>query len=125
MLLHAPWAGHDVFHGAHVLDAFAGTGALGLEALSRGAAHATFMEQDRSALAALHTNIAACSAERLCTVLAGDALDPPSGGPCGAVFLDPPYGQRLVSKALDALTARGWIAASTLLVAETADNEFG
>ncbi len=123
MLLHAPWVGRDVFDGAHVLDAFAGTGALGLEALSRGAAHVTFMEQDRSALAALRTNIAACSAERVCTVLAGDALNSLSGGPCGVVFLDPPYGLRLVSKALNALAARGWIAASTLIVAETAGNE--
>ena len=56
-------------------------------------------------------------------MLAGDALDPPSGGPCGVVFLDPPYGQRLVTKALDALAARGWIAASTLIVTETAGNE--
>ena len=47
MLMHAPWAGPDAVRGARVLDAFAGTGAMGLEALSRGAAHATFLENDR------------------------------------------------------------------------------
>ena len=59
MLLHAPWGGRDRVEGAAVLDAFAGTGALGLEALSRGAATATFIERDRAALAALRANIAA------------------------------------------------------------------
>src|SRR5271165_7315288 len=74
MLLHAPWGGHDAIEGAHVLDVFAGTGALGLEALSRGAAFATFIEQDRAALAALHANIATLRAADRTAVLAGDAL---------------------------------------------------
>ncbi len=52
-LLHAPWAGRAAIDGARVLDAFAGTGALGLEALSRGAAEAVFIERDRAALRAL------------------------------------------------------------------------
>ena len=64
MLLHAPWAGRDAIEGAVVLDAFAGTGALGLEALSRGAARAVFIERDRAALAALRANIAACRRAR-------------------------------------------------------------
>ena len=58
MLLHAPWGGRDRITGATVLDAFAGTGALGLEALSRGAAKAHFIERDQPALAALRANIA-------------------------------------------------------------------
>ena len=62
MLLHAPWGGRDAVEGARVLDVFAGTGALGLEALSRGAAFATFIEQDRAALAALRANIATLGA---------------------------------------------------------------
>ena len=57
MLLHAPWGGRATVEGASVLDAFAGTGALGLEALSRGAADASFIERDRAALAALRANI--------------------------------------------------------------------
>ena len=78
-LMHAPWAGRAAVDGARVLDAFAGTGALGLEALSRGAAVATFLETGRAALAALRGNIAACRAEVRCTVLAADALRPPPG----------------------------------------------
>ena len=79
MLLHAPWGGREAIEGAQLLDVFAGTGALGLEALSRGAAHATFIEHDRAALAALRANIAACRAERQCTVLPIDALAVPHG----------------------------------------------
>ena len=107
MLLHAPWGGRDVVEGARVLDAFAGTGAFGLEALSRGAAHATFMEQDRAALAALRGNVAACRAEDRATVLAVDVLAAPAGEPCGLVFLDPPYGRDLVPRAMDRLRRHG------------------
>ena len=105
MLLHAPWGGRDVVEGARVLDGFAGTGAYGLEALSRGAAHATFMEQDRAALTALRGNVAACRAGERATVLAVDVLAAPAGQPCGLVFLDPPYGRDLVPRAIDRLGA--------------------
>ena len=123
MLLHAPWAGRDAVEGAFVLDAFAGTGALGLEALSRGAAAATFIECDRAALRALRSNIATCGAEQRCTVVAGDALKPPAGRLCSLVFLDPPYGQGLVCRALECLAARGWVGPGTLIVAETGRDE--
>jgi len=117
-LMHAPWAGRAVLDGARIVDAFAGTGALGLEALSRGAAHATFIECDRAALAALRANVAACRAEARCTVLAADALRPPPGMPAGLVFLDPPYGANLVPQAVTALSAAGWLAPSALIIAE-------
>src|SRR5438045_779506 len=81
MLAHAPWGGRDVVAGARVLDAFAGTGALGLEALSRGAAHATFFESDPAALAALRANIGALGASALATLIAGDVLQSPPGPP--------------------------------------------
>ncbi len=123
MLLHAPWAGRALIDNARVLDAFAGTGALGLEALSRGAATAVFIERDRNALAALRANIAACRAEARCTVLPADATRPPPGQPCRLVFLDPPYGQALVPAAVAALGAAGWLAAGALLVAETGRDE--
>ncbi len=123
MLLHAPWAGPDAIEGAFVLDVFAGTGALGLELLSRGAAAATFMERDPAALRALRSNIAACRAEERCTVVAGDAMDPPEGSPCGLVFLDPPYGRGLVGKVVERLAARGWIGPRALVIAETARDE--
>lgn len=123
MLLHAPWAGRDAVEGAFVLDVFAGTGALGLESLSRGAAAATFIERDPAALRALRTNIAACGAEQRCTVVVGDALDSPAGRFCGLVFLDPPYGQGLIARALERLAARGWVGPETLIVAETGRDE--
>jgi 16S rRNA (guanine966-N2)-methyltransferase len=133
MLLHAPWGGRNAIEGAHVLDVFAGTGALGLEALSRGAVFATFIEQDRAALAALRANIATLRVADRTAVLAGDALATKalaavpsatlSGAPCALIFLDPPYGTDLVPRALAHLTAAGWIAPNALIVAETARDE--
>jgi 16S rRNA (guanine966-N2)-methyltransferase len=123
-LWHAPWAGRAVVENAVVLDAFAGTGAMGLEALSRGAARVFFMEQDRAALAALRANIAACKAGDACRVIAGDVTAPPSAAlPCSLVFLDPPYGKGLVPRALVALQAKGWIAPGALIIAETGRDE--
>jgi 16S rRNA (guanine966-N2)-methyltransferase len=121
MLWHAPWAGREVVEEARVLDAFAGTGALGLEALSRGAAAASFIEKERGALAALRANIAACREEARCTVLAADATRPPRAPqPCTLVFLDPPYdgGAGLMEAALVALGEAGWIAPGAILCAE-------
>ncbi len=120
MLLHAPWGGP--LDGVAVLDAFAGTGALGLEALSRGAASAVFMEQDRGALDALRGNVALCKGAAA-KVLAVDVLRPPLGAACGLVFLDPPYGQDLLPRSVAALSQMGWIAAGALLVAESARDE--
>ncbi len=123
MLLHAPWAGRESVEGAAVLDAFAGTGALGLEALSRGAATATFLERDRAALASLRANAAACGAGERARVLEADALRPPRGSPATLVFLDPPYGESLVTRALAALGAAGWFAPGALLIAEVGRDE--
>lgn len=123
MLLHAPWGGRDVLNGARVLDVFAGTGAFGLEALSRGAAHASFIENDRAALAALHANIAACGAQQLSDVLAVNALAVPPGEAADLVFLDPPYHQELVPRAIARLHAAGRLAPGALVIAETARNE--
>jgi 16S rRNA (guanine966-N2)-methyltransferase len=120
MLMHAPWAGRAVLEGAVVLDAFAGSGALGLEALSRGAAHAVFFEHDRAALAALRANIAACGAGACADVLAQDVLRAPRrvGPPAGLAFFDPPYGQGLVQRSVNLLQAASWLAPDCLLVAE-------
>jgi len=118
MLLHAPWAGREAIAGARVLDAFAGTGAFGLEALSRGAAHATFVEADAAALTALRANIAALGAAARTGVIAADVLRCPPGSARGVVFLDPPYGCDLVSRAVPALARAGWIGGGSLIVAE-------
>jgi 16S rRNA (guanine966-N2)-methyltransferase len=121
MLWHAPWAGRAAIEGQRVLDAFAGTGALGLEALSRGAAHVTFLETDRAALLALRANIAACGAEPQASVLPADATrPPPAPTPCALVFLDPPYADGAVARALAGLGAAGWLAPGALVSAETA-----
>ena len=123
MLLHAPWGGRGLLDGALILDAFAGTGALGLEALSRGAAHASFLERDRAALTALRANIDACRAGDRAALHAADAANPPPGRPCSLVFLDPPYRQGLVPTALAALGRAGWIAPEAVAVVETARDE--
>jgi 16S rRNA (guanine966-N2)-methyltransferase len=121
ILAHGRFAERPVFEDALVLDAFAGTGALGLEALSRGARFATFLEQDRAARAALQRNIAALGEAARAQVIAGDALHPPrSSGPCDLAFLDPPYGEPLAAPALAALAATGWFAAAALIVLELA-----
>ncbi len=119
-LLHAPWGGRAAIDGVRVLDGFAGTGAFGLEALSRGAGSAIFMEQDRFALSALRENVRAFGAEGRCRVLAGNMLRPPAGERCGLVFLDPPYRQGLLGPAMAALSSAGWIGAGSLVVMEAA-----
>jgi 16S rRNA (guanine966-N2)-methyltransferase len=123
ILMHASWAGRSVVEGASILDVFAGTGAMGLEALSRGAARAVFVERSRSALTALRSNVAACRAEDRCEVLAIDALTLPAGEPADIVFLDPPYGQDLVPRTLTRLRSVGRVAAGSLIVAETGRDE--
>ena len=105
--------------GARVLDLFAGTGALGLEALSRGAAQVTFVEQGRAALRLLRENIRICGVGGRCTVLPRDARRPgPAPAPCGLVFLDPPYGKGLGEAALAAAMAGGWLTGDALVVWE-------
>jgi 16S rRNA (guanine966-N2)-methyltransferase len=117
----------DAVEGARVLDAFAGSGALGLEALSRGAEGLVAMELARPALDALKRNISACHENARALVFACNALDPPQAqpryAPCSLVFLDPPYGQGLITPALVALNKAGWIAPGALVVAEMGARE--
>lgn len=154
-LIHADWGGQSVIEGAVVLDVFAGTGALGLEALSRGASRAVFIECNEPALRALRANIASCKAQDRSRVLAVDALrlawpqsqhlsaspshskEPAAAvpGPTAAmpnqesdrsaslVFLDPPYDQGLVPRALSGLKNAGQIGENALIVAETSREE--
>jgi len=130
MLRHADWA-EGALEGT-VVDAFAGTGALGLEALSRGARRAAFFERDRSAVRGLAANVAALGAggggaSGRVLIEAADVTRPraaPAGwSPAGLVFLDPPYRQGLVLPALAALGAAGWLAPAPLAVAEIAADE--
>jgi len=100
------------FEDLKVADLFAGSGSLGLEALSRGAAHCTFVETDRDALDAIKTNVAHLGAEA--TVRAGTAENF-HGGPFDLVFCDPPYLSGLGHKALARITVApgGWASIET------------
>jgi 16S rRNA (guanine966-N2)-methyltransferase len=104
--------------GARVLDLFAGTGALGLEALSRGASRATFVENGATALSLLRRNVAKTRTEGETVILARDATRPGPGSPHDLVFLDPPYGKGLGEQALATARAQGWIAPEALIVWE-------
>ncbi len=118
LLAHGPFG--DPLDGARVLDLFAGTGALGLEALSRGAAEATFVENGRTSLAILRANVALMRLGDAARVLARDATAPGPcpGAPADLVFLDPPYGKGLGETALAAAMAGGWLAPAALVVWE-------
>ncbi len=117
LLAHRPEG--DVVQGARVLDLFAGTGALGLEALSRGAASAVFIENGKAA-ALVEANIARIAAGGATRLIRRDAtrLGPWAEAPFDLVFLDPPYGQGLGEKAVASALAGGWIAHGGLVLWE-------
>jgi 16S rRNA (guanine966-N2)-methyltransferase len=109
---------------ATVLDAFAGTGAFGLEALSRGAAAAVFLEKSRPALAALRRNVAALGEEERSRIVIADATAPPQAPAAATLaFLDPPYNKGLAAPALAALARAGFLAPGALAVVEVEARE--
>jgi 16S rRNA (guanine966-N2)-methyltransferase len=118
LLLNGPY-GNPV-QGARVLDLFAGTGALGLEALSRGAARVAFVDDGTTARALLRRNIELMQAMGVTDVWRRDAtaMGPNRGAPYGLVFLDPPYGKGLGERALASCLADGWLAPGALIVWE-------
>lgn len=110
--------------GLAVVDLFAGSGALGLEALSRGAEHCLFVEQDAGALAALRKNVAALGARERTTVNGGSVMDlGPANTASDLILLDPPYHTGAGMVALHRLLRLGWIGSSTWAVLETARDE--
>lgn len=109
----------DPITGAHVLDLFAGTGALGLEALSRGAKHVTFVDNGRVAQKLIHQNIAKLRREADCVLKTCEAAQLPAAkAPCDLIFLDPPYGKNLGLAGLTKAQSQGWIAPKALIVWE-------
>jgi len=111
--------GGNPLAGARALDAFAGTGALGLEALSRGAGFVTFMENQAAALNACRHNIDALDETAHTELLRCDVLrPPPAKAPCELVLMDPPYNQDLAPPALAALHRSGWLAPCALATIE-------
>jgi 16S rRNA (guanine966-N2)-methyltransferase len=112
------------FDGLAVADLFAGSGALGLEALSRGAATCLFVEQDPAAVRALRANIAALRAQPQCDVRASSVMQlGPANAPLDLILLDPPYHSGAGGVALDRLHRLGWIGAGTRVALETAHDE--
>jgi 16S rRNA (guanine966-N2)-methyltransferase len=113
----------DPVTGARVLDLFAGTGALGIEALSRGAAFALFIDAGVEARALLRENIAALGLGGISRIFRRDATNlgaMQAVAPFSLVFLDPPYGQGLAEKALVSAREGGWLAPDALMVVEEA-----
>ncbi len=114
--------GDDGFRlaGARIVDVFAGTGALGLEALSRGAAQAIFLDRNPDAIALIKRNVAKLGAEDRTTVMNADGAHAPRAAvACDLAFLDPPYGEGLVQPALEGLALQGWLKPAALVTAET------
>jgi 16S rRNA (guanine966-N2)-methyltransferase len=126
ILSHANWRadGTSPLIDARVLDAFAGSGALGLEALSRGATHVTFLDNDANAIKLIGENLRRLGETGAAKVVRADAMRPPPGRePCDLVFLDPPYRSGHAVPALAALAAGGWVAPGAIVTVELAHNE--
>lgn len=126
ILAHAPWS--PGLEGRRVLDLFAGSGALGLEAMSRGATFALFVETDAAARGIIRDNIEALRLFGSTRIHRRDATDlglKPAGlgDPFDLVFLDPPYGKGLGETALARLGEGGWITSDALIVLEVGANE--
>lgn len=111
------------FEGLRVADLFAGSGALGFEALSRGAAHATFVEKDAEALEAIRANAAALGVGDSVRVLGGSALALPKSEAFDLVFADPPYAPGSGTAAVRAVAEAGWLAPGGWMSVETERRE--
>lgn len=112
-------AGYNLPYGARVLDLFAGTGALGLEALSRGAAHVTFVDNGRAAQKLIHDNIAKLKRRSDTVIQKADATRLMMANTAATlIFLDPPYGAGLGEQALEAAKEAQWIAPNAVVVWE-------
>lgn len=111
---------------AIVMDVFCGTGALGLEALSQGAAHCIFVDKDKPALDLARRNTAALKEESRTRFIFSDAVKiparPDDAEAATLVFLDPPYSKGLMGPALEALAKGGWLADDAYIVAEEAQD---
>ena len=126
ILIHADWA--PPISGARVIDLFAGSGALGLEAMSRGAAFSLFVETDSAARGAIRSNVetlqltGATRIHRRSATSLG-AIPPNIGGAFDIAFLDPPYHKSLVEPCLRELQSGGWLSETAIAVVETGSDE--
>lgn len=111
--------GYGLPQGARVLDLFAGTGALGIEALSRGAVHATFVDNGRVAQKLIRENLGKARRETDANLLSCAVVKlPPATAACDLIFLDPPYGKSLGAPTIATAQSQGWIAPEALIVLE-------
>ncbi len=127
ILNHAKWRPPNTIYDAKVIDVFSGTGALGLEALSQGAAHAIFVDTDRAAVAACRQNIATFKLEDRTQIMAVSATAlpqrPENIAARNLVFLDPPYGKDLGAASLLRLVEKGWLQKNAVCVLEMSKKE--
>ncbi len=126
ILEHAGFAAGFSLEGARVVDLFAGTGALGLEALSRGAKYCLFIEDAAESRAIIRENVEALGLTGASKIWRRDAtnlgaLD--TLAPFDLAFLDPPYRKGLLAPALTGLASGGWLNANALVIAEAAEDE--
>jgi 16S rRNA (guanine966-N2)-methyltransferase len=115
--------GHPGLQKARMADICAGCGALGLEALSRGARHVTFVDQARSSLDLVKRNAAQLGTEDAHTILGNATQLPRVLEPFDTVMIDPPYGKALGKPILESLHAQDWLAPHSLIVLETGARE--
>ncbi len=128
ILVHNDFGIAFALEAARVADLFAGTGALGIEALSHGAAFCLFVDDSAESRALIRTNVEALNLTGVTKIWRRDATDlgpmaAGAGGPLDLVFLDPPYRKGLVAPALAALRDGGWISTNAVIVTETAADE--
>jgi 16S rRNA (guanine966-N2)-methyltransferase len=124
ILNHNNWPQGWMLQGANVLDAFCGSGALGLEALSHGANRLWLLDNQAAAIKTAQDNANKLGASRACVFLPMKIENiPPAPLPCQLIFLDPPYQQNLLPAAIATLQQQNWITAQTLIVTECAAEE--
>lgn len=112
--------GESLLTNANVLDLFCGCGALSMEALSRGAASVTLIDIDKEHLDVARQNIKTIGEENKAVFIRADSsTPPPARTPCDLIFLDPPYNQGLVAKALTGIMSGNWLAKNARIVVET------
>ena len=116
--------GVSLLEGARIIDIFCGTGALGLEALSRGAAHVTFVDKNPQSLALARQNVAHFKEEANVSFHRNDSTQlPPATLPCAIAFADPPYNKNMAKPALESLRKQGWLEPKAIVVLELSVHE--
>ncbi len=128
ILMHNDFGRGFTLEGARVADLFAGTGALGIEALSHGAAFCLFVDDNAESRGLIRTNVEALNLTGVTKIWRRDATDlgpmaVGAGGPFELVFLDPPYRKDLVAQALASLRDGKWLSPNALAIVETAEDD--